>query len=167
MIIAIGGASRSGKTTLAKAIQAHINRGIKSCTILHQDDFVYPKPLIPSIDGKTNYECPESIDFETLRKAIYRAEKKFDIVIVEGFLIYCNDKLARSFDEQIFLEIARETFLERKKEDKLWPEPDPAYRAFIWESFLLYGQAPEDDEILFLSGEEEINLSQVLEELNL
>lgn len=166
MIIAIGGCSRSGKTSLAKMIAGHFDGKIKSCVILSQDDFVFQEELIPKINDHVNWEIPESVDFENFRKTIRRSNRAHDIVIVEGLLIYSNETLIRLYDELIFIHIEESTFYERKEKDERWPEPR-WYQEHIWKSFLEYGQHPKSDDILHLSGEEDFDLPEILSELSL
>ena len=64
MIIGIGGVSRSGKTWLAYKISELFQH--KSILVINQDEYVFDVEDIPKVRGETEWECPESIDFNKL-----------------------------------------------------------------------------------------------------
>ncbi|KAI5954510.1 NRK1 [Candida jiufengensis] len=67
VLIAFGGPSSSGKTTVAKTLQALLP---KHTNIVHLDDFYLTDSKIP-IDPKTgyqNWDCPEALDFDKFKK---------------------------------------------------------------------------------------------------
>ena len=68
MIIAIGGISNAGKSNLAKRLSDHYQN--QSSIVLCQDDFANPTNEIPKIKGHTNWEIPESLDFDKFYKKI-------------------------------------------------------------------------------------------------
>lgn len=164
MIIGIGGCSRSGKTTLAKQLAEALGKGVQTCTIIHQDDFVLDPAFIPKVDGHINWEIPESIDFDRFRFAIRRAQRASDVVIAEGLMVYHDPAITALFDELVFLEIEEATFHARKRLDERWPEPK-WYREHIWHSFLKYGQPPRTADLIFLSGEDPIDIPALIRQL--
>ena len=92
MIIGIGGVSRAGKTSLALQIEKWYESG--SVKILHQDDFIRPIEKMPLVKGHIDWEHPDSYDFVGLVKTIKKERKKFDIVVVEGLMVFGNQLLA-------------------------------------------------------------------------
>ncbi|MCO6480377.1 MAG: hypothetical protein J5I94_27295 [Phaeodactylibacter sp.] len=168
MIIGIGGVSRSGKTTLAKRLARHFRRQGLSAVILHQDDFVFPEEQIPKIRGKTDWEHPGSIDFERFRQAIRSNANTHDIVIAEGLMALYDEGANALYDKCFFVEISRETFLERKSQDLRWGKEPDWYIIRIWDSFQQYGQPRQPlPEILVVNGEETaVDWDAVLKFLN-
>lgn len=150
MVIAIGGVSRAGKTTLANRLRNQIID--KSVTILCQDDFVQDLAKIPKIQERVDWEHPDSIDHEALYKAIVAAQKEFDIVIVEGLLVYYDSKTVALYDKKVFIEIDYDTFLYRKEKDHRWGIEPAWYIVHIWESFFKYNKINFDNTFLLLNG---------------
>lgn len=168
MIIGIGGVSRSGKTTLAKRLARHFREQRLTTVILHQDDFVFPEEEIPKIRGKTDWEHPGSIDFERFRQAILKASTTHDIVIAEGLMAFYDEATNALYDKCFFLEVSRETFMERKSQDLRWGKEPDWYMVHIWESFQQFGQPRQPlPEIFVIDGEETaVDWEEVLQFLN-
>ncbi|KAI0388944.1 nicotinamide riboside kinase 1 [Xylariaceae sp. FL0594] len=75
IIVAISGASSSGKTTLARLL-----RDVFPGTfILHEDDFYRPEEEIPSKDGLLDWDCEGALNFDEMARALeyIRAEGTF------------------------------------------------------------------------------------------
>lgn len=153
MIIGIGGVSRSGKSLLAKQIAGWYPGD--SVKILDQDDYVYPVEKIPKIKGETDWECPESINFDRYLTVVQQNAQIFDRVIAEGLMVFYDPRLVALMDKKIFLTIPYELFVQRKKPDTRWgPFPD-WYIDHIWNSYLKYGMpAKGDTNLLIVSGSE-------------
>lgn len=88
MILGIGVASRSGKSTLAQDLKRR-NEELY-IAIISQDDYVYPENQIPKINSEIDWECPESINFEKFITVVKQANLIFDVTIAEGLLIFQN-----------------------------------------------------------------------------
>lgn len=164
MIIGIGGASRSGKSRLAKEIKSQLIG--KSVNIIDQDDFAKPENQIPKINSITDWEHPSSIDFKKLEDEILWSNSQFDYTIVEGFLIYYNQNIKNSIDIKIFLSIDEPIFLMRKVHDQRWGKTPVFYIDHIWKSYLKYGILKQKDVDLFLNANDEelpkIDISEVI-----
>lgn len=135
-IIGIAGGSGSGKTTLVDAILDRIPR--EEIAILPQDAYYRDNSNIPLEDRfKLNYDHPESIEWELMRKDIDRlrsgqtvncptysyltctrleetipVEPK-KILLVEGILIYTSQLICEQLDMKIFLEVPADQRLTR------------------------------------------------------
>jgi uridine kinase len=169
MIIGIGGASTAGKNTLAFQLCAFLQSSGISCTVVDQDDYVLPEEEIPKILGHTDWEVPESIDFEAFRTAILEEYGRSDIVIVVGLMVYYHPEIDALFDRRIYLDISFETMLRRKGEDTRWSgEPDPEwYVKHIWRSHQKYGKPQAVSQCMYVSGELKIDLHLLLEKLQI
>ncbi|MCD6089930.1 MAG: hypothetical protein J7J72_00385 [Bacteroidales bacterium] len=151
-IIGIGGVSRAGKTSLAQRINDwFVDDTVK---ILHQDEYIIPKAKMPLIKGQIDWERPETIDFSFFRNEILKEQEKYDYIIAEGLLVYNNPEIYTLFDKKIFIEISKETFLNRKTLDSRWENEPDWYIEHIWNSHFVYGRVPsETKDILCMSGE--------------
>lgn len=178
MIIGIGGASRSGKSTLAALIYGFYTDGTsrfhreggQTAVILAQDDYVFPIDQIPKIHNgeevEIDWEIPESIDFEKYKAAILEAQKQFDHVITEGLLNFYDEEVNSLFDKFLFVEISKPTFLSRKAADKRWGEVPQWYIEHIWSSYERLGKTILEDmkrKVLVLSGEADFDINAVSE----
>ena len=161
MIIGIGGASRSGKSTLAHRLKKR-NANL-SIAIISQDDYAFPEDKIPKINNETNWECPESINFKKLIATLVKTNSSHDVTIVEGLLIYYNEPLSTYFDKKIFIDIEKATFLNRKATDIRWGKTENWYLEHIWESYLQYGFIKPSKELLIVNGNSELNFKKIEE----
>ena len=144
IVIGIGGVSRAGKGTLSSRIQKwYPDLNIVS---LNMDDFVYPKDQLTTIRGEIDWEVPESVNYSKLATSIAEEKKRNHMVIVEGILIYNDEKLLALYDKKIFVEVDYETFKVRKKLDKRWKIPD-WYIEHIWTSYIVHGRTNIDDSL--------------------
>jgi len=151
-IIGIGGVSRAGKTSLAQRIREWFNDD--KVKILHQDDFIVPKSEMPMVKGQIDWERPESIDFNSFREEILKEQENYDYIIAEGLMVYGNPDVYQLFDKKIFIEISKETFLNRKTLDNRWANEPEWYIEHIWESHFIHGRAPKElRDVLCMSGE--------------
>ena len=152
-IIGIGGVSRSGKTWLAYKISELFQ--YKSILVINQDEYVFDVEDIPKVKGETDWECPESVDFDKLLNHIQIASATNDVVIVEGLLAFYDSRIERLMDKKIFIEIPKSLFLERKVKDKRWGKFPDWYVEHIWHSYLTYGKInPPKKEYFTLKGED-------------
>ncbi|KAG1751817.1 P-loop containing nucleoside triphosphate hydrolase protein [Suillus lakei] len=69
ILVGVGGASCSGKTTLAK----HMKDILPNSVIVHQDDFYLPEELIPTHQGLNtkNWDAPSAIDWPRMQKFLW------------------------------------------------------------------------------------------------
>jgi uridine kinase len=161
MIIAIGGSSTAGKSTLAAKIgEVYDHRKVK---ILCQDSYVKPESEIPLIKDHIDWETPASIDFDRFYRAIVYANLQFEVVVVEGLMIYFNRRTVDLFNKRLFVEIDKETFLKRKSRDLRWGKEPEWYMEHIWESYLKYGQVPKVlSDVFKVDGRRSIDVYQVI-----
>ena len=161
MIIGIGGISNAGKSVLAEKIKKHFPD--KSIKILCQDNFAHPTPAIPKINDHTNWEIPESLDFEKFVKKVIAESGKYDIVIDEGLFIFYDERLNRLYDKMIYLSISKDTFIERKSEDLRWGKEPDWYMEHIWNSHQQFFEKVEFRKKAFqVSGENPVDLDAVI-----
>ena len=163
MIIGIGGASRSGKSTLARLLVNHYRDSGKTAIVLYMDDFVFPTEVIPKVRDKVDWECPESINFNLLSEVLDFYKSKFEVVVVDGFLAFYDENLAIKYDKRIFVSVSKTTYLTRKEQDLRWGDIPRWFFEHIWESYLKFGIPDfEKTEYIRVSGETEYEINTIL-----
>ncbi|CCA74079.1 related to NRK1-Nicotinamide riboside kinase [Serendipita indica DSM 11827] len=142
IFVGVGGASCSGKTTLAK----HLRSVLPGSFIIHQDDFAPPEQLVPVHptlnvqdwdDPEGAIEWPRMVNF--LRRTLlpvleqslnhWRAyftqiqqkaaeEEQTEIIwaLVDGFLLYWHPDVVKELDVRIFLRVTYDTLKKRRNE---------------------------------------------------
>ena len=135
-VIGIGGVSRSGKSTFAQKLKLKFKGKV---LILSQDEYINSEDQIPMIQDRTDWEHPDSIDFQKLVSEIKLRGHDNDFILVEGLMAFHNQELRSHYDFTIMLTISKETFLKRRKKETRWGEEPEWYLAHVWESYLRYG----------------------------
>lgn len=133
-LILIGGVSRSGKSSLAKALQ----QDLSNATILHQDEFVLPHDQIPKVRDRIDWERPESIDWDALLIAYSSGRDKHQYIIIEGIFAFSNLTLNRIADFTVLLTLDKEQFFERRKVEHRWGEEPNWFIEHVWKSHTLF-----------------------------
>ena len=131
--IGICGATRSGKTTLAKDIVKYLKSDEKH--IIHLDDFFSLELLYKH---NNNWEIPEVIewkylieDLENEKYKIHYNKKTYSLT--EGFLLF-KKPLFYNFNKSIFIWISKEEAKKRRMETK--PVTEEYYETLVWPNFL-------------------------------
>jgi len=159
MVIGIGGVSNAGKSTLARNLRkAFAGLDVVS---LCQDDFAFPTAQIPKIKGHTDWEIPQSIDFDRYRKEALRLIALHDHVILEGIFAFHDAELNQLMDIQFFLTLKKETFLERKNKDVRWGKEPAWYVEHIWNSHLQYCKQHPHTQAIVLAADQGIDAESV------
>jgi uridine kinase len=164
MIIAIGGISNAGKSRLAKQLAKYYRYQKKvSAIILCQDDYVRPTGEILLINGHTDWETPDSIDYDRYYDAVAKSKKQYDIVIAEGLFVCYDPRLLRLYDKFIYINIDKTTFFNRKRKDLRWGKEPEWYIEHIWQSNNKYCLQMEERKNAFqLSGKLPLDLASVI-----
>lgn len=126
LIIGISGGTGSGKTTLAKKIQSSL---VPNVVLMEQDCYYKDLSHLSAEErAETNFDHPNSIDFDcfcqdilalkqgsSIQKPIYSFSShtrttgttpvaSADIIIVEGILIFSDERLRDLFDLKIYVQ---------------------------------------------------------------
>ena len=161
MIIGIGGISNAGKSKLAKQIKEALPQ--YNVCILCQDDYAFPTKDIPIINDHTDWERPESIDFERFHKEVLKNTQTNDIIIVEGIFAFYYNKTNKLFNKRLFLTLKKETFLNRKINDIRWGKEPDWYINHIWDSHFKYCPPSNLKDFKVLNACEEIDINSILD----
>lgn len=139
-VLGIGGVSRAGKTTLASILSHELSGSkYKAIKVVAQDQYTLPEDQIPKIKNRTDWEHPESLDWQRLISDVEKFKTENDLVIIEGIFAYFHPELNKHYDHAVFLTIRKDIFMERKLEDGRWGEEPEWYIKHIWQSYLKYG----------------------------
>jgi len=128
LVIGIAGGSGSGKTTVVQEILRKVP-SIEKVVVIPQDSYYKDQGHLPMDERQAvNYDHPDSIDFDLLNKQLadLKAGKAVeqptysyltctrqaetvhvepaDIVIIEGILIFCDDRLRDQMDVKVFVD---------------------------------------------------------------
>ncbi len=154
MLVGIGGPSRAGKTTLARLLEEALIKCGYSVLVVSQDVHVINEDNLPRIREKADWEVPESIDWASLYGVIKTNLDLVDFVIVEGLFCFNNEKIDKLMTHRIFININKDLFVHRKKEDLRWgSQPEPNwYIEHIWKSYQSYGIPDNSKSYYHVSG---------------
>ena len=136
-VIAITGGTGSGKTTMVQSIISKISN--KEILCLSSDSYYKDNPKLSFLEReKINYDEPDAVDFNLLKKHIndlklgksikvpkycfkthlrmkeYVVESPKKTLLIEGILILSNSELRKEFNLKIFLECDRDLRLKRR-----------------------------------------------------
>lgn len=138
-IVAIAGGSGSGKTFLANAIYEKL--GHEKSFVLYQDSYYFDQSDKFDHDGgAVNFDHPDSIDFDLMCEHLLalKANKSVEIpsydfsthsrletkdkkdpkpiILVDGILILCHQRLREVFDEIVFVSAPESIRFQRRLE---------------------------------------------------
>eukprot|EP01083_Nonionella_stella_P117938 351903_1 len=144
IVIGIGGATRSGKGTLARKLYKELG-GKDVCYSLCQDYFFDRKVIYEELDG--NWEDPRALNHdaylskinETIEKAkqcVLQATNNKRYVILEGFLLFHDERLVELLDHKFWLEISKKTCHDRRMRTKTVPEI--YFQKQLWPCYQMY-----------------------------
>jgi len=167
IIVGIGGATRSGKSSLARDLCLEL--GIDFNTIIPQDKSWKAPWERPTNEFGINMEVPEAVDWERLKSWIEASlskkekvtlKRKHEVldshpqkyIFVEGFLIYSQPSIIKLLNKKIFLSISKETCFKRRMATK-FTKPE-IFSELIWPNYVKYNSnVCEMDDVLILNGE--------------
>ncbi len=119
-IVAVSGASGSGKSTFANALKEYLEKAGKRTCVIPADHYFkkeLPKMISPA-DGEEypDWNHPTSVDASALANAVQTARDsgEFDYVITEGVTIFCDDSLRALADIKIYIDATIEMRIYRR-----------------------------------------------------
>lgn len=87
LVVAIVGASCSGKTSLARRLQAQLKKDGRSVCIVSQDHF-RTSASICDVDSRASWEGPERTVWRHMAAKVDEICPMHDVVLVEGYLLF-------------------------------------------------------------------------------
>lgn len=129
-LILISGYSQSGKSLLA----SWLVEVLPSVVHLEQDKYVLPQSQIPTIRDRTDWETPESIDWDSWKKSIKKELKRCKYVIAEGLFVRHDEASVQQASLILQLTVTQKLFFQRRKQDPRWGQEPEWYLEYVWES---------------------------------
>lgn len=164
--VGIAGVTCGGKSTLADKLKTNLS-DVAEVTIVHQDDFYVTKDRLPPLPALNywNFDIPEAIEWERLINALPTASDKTTVVIIEGNIIFANDKIGKMCHQRYFIHASYD-LIKAVRSSRNYDPPDvPGY--FDQIAWPLYLQSKKDAEatglpIIFLDAQNyETNCHQI------
>mmetsp|Transcript_53197 Transcript_53197/g.99774 ORF Transcript_53197/g.99774 Transcript_53197/m.99774 type:complete len:397 (-) Transcript_53197:16-1206(-) len=148
-LVGIGGPSKSGKSSLAKALVECLKECRREATIVEQSRYERCVGTYNCSAGcdEQMFENPSAIAWLDLAKAVSAAADRVStagsvevpsIVIVEGSLVFHIPQLCQAFHKRIFLRTSRSEVLRRRQAIATLAEPFVEH--VFWPMHLQYGQ---------------------------
>ncbi len=119
-LVAISGASGSGKSTFADALKVWLeNKGNRVCVIAA--DRFFKKELPTMVSPATGEEYadwnhPDSVDIEAFLAAVTEAKDSgdYDFVLFEGVTIFCHERVRELADVKLYIDATIEMRIYRR-----------------------------------------------------
>ena len=155
-IIAIGGVSRSGKSTLAQWLHQQLPGSVMLC----QDDFPNDEDSIPMVRDRTDWEHPDSIHWGNWKRAIDNFQD-CEYLILEGLFIF-RPEAALTPHLAIYLETDQDSFTRARKQETRWGHEPDWYIDYVWQNHFKYGLPSGDLKALKYHQLSEKNYPEIL-----
>jgi uridine kinase len=157
IVLGITGPSSATKTFIAKSLLKHL----KATRILHVDDYwegptVYPKNKLKL----KNWEKPDMIHFEKLRKDVLllKKKKKYNFIIVEGVLLFYYKKMRDILDVKVFITLPQHLIVKRRLERFGHKDEQEWYsRNVVIKEYKRYGEPTKKYADLVIKGTDKIH----------
>ena len=133
--IGIGGATRSGKSTLSRNIAKLLNADERK--LIHLDRY-FNRQLVAKYNR--NWEIPEILNWDKMindikdKKRIIKYQN-YSFIISEGYLLF-KEPLCHNFDKSIFIWITKKECKKRRMATK--PKSEDYFENKIWASYIKY-----------------------------
>lgn len=185
-IVGISGVSGSGKSALATKLYDHLsdptnanaydNCHIKQVLLIQQDKYMYPRGSPHHIWIKdrffeVNGEVLSAIDVEGMWSDIEKAVSRISatktnrdcnandmcILLLEGFLIFNDERINALCNVRLHLTLTREVCLERRLK-RVWqhdnPQPIKYFQEYVWPLYQMHRDlVQKSDQIHYMNGE--------------
>lgn len=146
LVVGLGGVTSGGKTTMCLSLE-HLfssnqyNLRVKS---LHMDDYYHPDddPHHLHLDkfDHHDWDCLEAIDTERFIADLKSNRLKYDLLFVEGFLIFnlsTTEKNHHLFNLAYYFDLPYEECRKRRLErDYDPPNPDGYFEEHVWNAYI-------------------------------
>ena len=176
VVVGIGGATNSGKTTVCRRLSSAIGAEVFNCDkyFLPEDS---PKHTpLPQFNGHANWDILSAIDMESLREDVEHwihrhSSSKLNnnnngnsaavvpVLFVEGILVLNHPPLERLFDFKYYFTVTKEQ-CEARRNLRHYEPPDPVgyFDGVVWPEHLKYKEELIGrQDITFISGDHDLD----------
>jgi len=155
-VVGIGGISRSGKSSLTKALSTTLYNTIH----ITQDSYlINPISITDQYLGTIdNYENPKCynmgkliVDLTALIKALQALPTVLDYtIIVEGFMVYSNPNLVALLNKYVMITVPKEVCFQRRTATKpmYYADNQYFYEKYLWNGFYTFNTYLPKDAII-------------------
>lgn len=169
-LVGIAGPSGAGKSTVTRLIEAENNNVLR----INLDNYFNDVNGFPKVNGVPNWDLPSNINYELVLKnlkdlkhgksakmpffnkatseRIFKVVEPKEIILVEGFLLYFDRKVAQLFDRKIYIHVLERTQLERRLKREV-PERAAYVREVVIPNYRIYGLPTKIYADIVLCGE--------------
>ena len=140
-LIAVTGASRSGKTTLSRTLAAKLSADGVPTMVVGQDNYRQSSCDNKMPNGLKTWEGPQFTSWSALHAGVVEASASASCVIVEGYLLLdCDAELRAKFGDRIlYVECSRAQVVERRKSSPAgWPSAAKYASDCVWPTHEAY-----------------------------
>lgn len=119
-IIAVSGASGSGKSTFADALKTYLESKQNRVCVIAADRYFkkeLPKMISPATGEEySDWNHPDSVDIPAFLEAVREAKEsgEYDHVIIEGVTIFCHESVRELADVKIYIDATIEMRIYRR-----------------------------------------------------
>lgn len=119
-IIAVSGASGSGKSTFADALKTYLESKQNRVCVIAADRYFkkeLPKMISPATGEEySDWNHPDSVDIPAFLAAVREAKEsgEYDHVIIEGVTIFCHESVRELADVKIYIDATIEMRIYRR-----------------------------------------------------
>lgn len=185
-IVGVSGVSGGGKSTLATKLHEYLidrtnadvfaNCSIKHVVLIQQDKYFYPRDSLHHIwieeINFINREVLSAVDSERMWSDIEDSVSQLRttemntncspndtcILLLEGFLIFNDDRINDLCDVRLHLTLTHEVCLERRLK-RTWkhvnPQPIKYFHGYVWPSYEKHRASVKNpNQIYYLNGEQ-------------
>lgn len=119
-LVAVSGASGSGKSTFADALRTYLESRQKTVCVIAADRYFkkdLPKMISPA-DGEeySDWNHPDSVDMPAFLAAVREAmdSGEYDFVLIEGVTIFCHETVREMADVKLYVDASIEMRIYRR-----------------------------------------------------
>ena len=155
IVVGIGGATNSGKTTVCKRLKAEFKADVFNC-----DEYFWPEDSpnhvpLPQFNGHANWDIVSAVDMDALRRDVKgwidrQSAPKLNnngdasrpsVLLVEGILVLNHPPLESLFDLKYYFIVTKEQ-CEQRRNLRHYEPPDPEgyFEDIVWPQHLEYKQ---------------------------
>ena len=119
-IIAVSGASGSGKSTFADALKNYLESKQNRVCVIAADRYFkkeLPKMISPATGEEySDWNHPDSVDISAFLAAVREAKEsgEYDHIIIEGVTIFCHESVRELADVKIYIDATIEMRIYRR-----------------------------------------------------